>query len=104
VWLTVRIVNRRERWAKWTAIGIVVALPLLYVASFGPACWIRAASLNRQATIPSIYLPLGRATTMMPGWFGDAMFAYARFGMPPSTRVFIPFERHAYWQVLAKDD
>jgi hypothetical protein len=34
---------------------------------------------------------------MMPGWFGDAMFAYARFGMPPSTRVFIPFERHAYW-------
>jgi hypothetical protein len=39
VWLGVRIVNRRERWAKWTAAGTVV-LPALYVLSFGPACWI----------------------------------------------------------------
>jgi hypothetical protein len=30
VWLTVRIINRRERWAKWTLAG-VVGLPLLYV-------------------------------------------------------------------------
>jgi len=36
VWLAVRIYNRRERWAKWTAVGlaVVVAYPL----SFGPAC------------------------------------------------------------------
>src|SRR6476661_2079389 len=39
VWLTVRIVNRRERWTKW-ALAVVVGLPVLYVASFGPACWI----------------------------------------------------------------
>jgi hypothetical protein len=31
VWLTVRIVNRRERWAKWT-LAVVVGLPVLYVA------------------------------------------------------------------------
>jgi predicted permease len=38
VWLTMRIVNRRERWAKWTAAALVpvVAYPL----SFGPACWL----------------------------------------------------------------
>jgi hypothetical protein len=24
VWLTVRIINRRERWAKWTAIAIAI--------------------------------------------------------------------------------
>jgi hypothetical protein len=36
VWLTVRVVNRRERWAKWT-LAAVVGLPLLYVLSFGPA-------------------------------------------------------------------
>jgi hypothetical protein len=35
LWLTVRIVNRRERWAKWTAVA-VVALPVLYVLSSGP--------------------------------------------------------------------
>lgn len=44
VWLAVRVVNRRERWAKWTLAG-VVGLPVLYVASFGPACWIPASSL-----------------------------------------------------------
>jgi hypothetical protein len=38
VWLTVRIINRRERWAKWTLAG-VDGLPVLYVASFGPVCW-----------------------------------------------------------------
>jgi hypothetical protein len=37
VWLTVRIVNRRERWAKRTALAVVVLLG--YPLSFGPACW-----------------------------------------------------------------
>jgi len=40
VWLAVRIFNRRERWAKWTLAGLVLGLPLLYVLSFGPACWL----------------------------------------------------------------
>lgn len=38
VWLTVRIVNRKERWAKWT-LAAAVGLPVLYIASFGPWCW-----------------------------------------------------------------
>src|SRR5665213_6235 len=38
VWLMVRIINRRERWAKWT-LAAAVGLPTLYVAGFGPACW-----------------------------------------------------------------
>src|SRR6476646_6118419 len=37
VWLCVRIVNRGERWAKWT-LAATVGLPVLYVASFGPTC------------------------------------------------------------------
>lgn len=37
VWLTVRIVNRQQRWAKWM-LAAVLSLPALYVASFGPAC------------------------------------------------------------------
>ena len=39
VWLTVRIVNRRELWAKWTA-AIVLGLPVLYIVSLGPANWL----------------------------------------------------------------
>lgn len=38
VWLTVRIINRRERWAKWT-LTVVVVVPTLYSLSFGPAYW-----------------------------------------------------------------
>lgn len=43
IWLTVRIVNRRERWAKVT-VAAIIATPLLYVASFGPACWFNHAT------------------------------------------------------------
>jgi hypothetical protein len=39
IWLTVRIVNRRERWAKWMLAG-VVALLILYPMSRGPALWL----------------------------------------------------------------
>jgi uncharacterized membrane protein YhaH (DUF805 family) len=35
VWLSVRIANRHERWAKRTALGAVVVV-LGYLASFGP--------------------------------------------------------------------
>jgi hypothetical protein len=37
VWLTVRIANRGERWAKWTLAAVLI---LAYPVSFGPACWI----------------------------------------------------------------
>jgi hypothetical protein len=39
VWLAVRILNRRERWAKRTAVMLVVA-PTLYVLSIGPFSWL----------------------------------------------------------------
>ena len=41
VWLTVRVVNRRERWAKWT-LAITVAMPVLYMLSLGPLIWLGA--------------------------------------------------------------
>jgi hypothetical protein len=36
VWLAVRIVNRRERWAKWTGVGLIVVLTPLcaYVSAY----------------------------------------------------------------------
>jgi len=41
VWLTVRIVNRRERWAKWT-LAAVLGVPLLYVVSLAPLFMLEA--------------------------------------------------------------
>ena len=65
-WLTVRFINRREKWAKWT-LPAVVGVPVLYVASFGPASWWFSTvhfSKRRNVSIaraPSIYLPIGWA-------------------------------------------
>jgi hypothetical protein len=44
IWLTVRIINRREHRTIWTTVG--VGLPLLYVASFCPAMWLMGLMLK----------------------------------------------------------
>jgi hypothetical protein len=49
IWLGVRIYNRRERWAKWMAVGVAL-LPVLYVAGFGPVGWL----VGRQCVTPEI--------------------------------------------------
>jgi hypothetical protein len=49
IWLTVRIVNRRERWAKRTAI--VVAAVLLYVLSLGPLIWLDSRGMLNDTAI-----------------------------------------------------
>jgi hypothetical protein len=40
-WLGVRIINRRERWAKWMA-GLLVGSCLGYPLSIGPVYWLLA--------------------------------------------------------------
>lgn len=60
VWLAVRIVNRRERWAKWT-LATIVGLPVLYAASFGPA-WGKIIGPRR----------------VMPGAENDQLLRYSR--------------------------
>ncbi|MBI3864465.1 MAG: hypothetical protein HY290_21495 [Planctomycetia bacterium] len=37
-WLTVRIINRRERWAKRVAMSLIATLA--YPMSLWPACWL----------------------------------------------------------------
>ncbi len=48
IWLTVRIVNRKERWAKRTLV-VVIGLLVLYVLSFGPACWIYSRTVEQES-------------------------------------------------------
>ncbi len=60
VWLTVRIVNRRERWAKWT-LAVMLASPVLYVASFGPMVW--ATSWDGKTEVSDLGVPLSPKAT-----------------------------------------
>ena len=60
VWLVVRIVNRRERWAKWTAVGLAVIL-VAYPMSLGPMTGLVSRGLvSRQTTrvVQNVFTPL----------------------------------------------
>jgi hypothetical protein len=62
IWLTVRIVNRRERWAKWTAVGLLIGVLVVYPLSLGPACWL-AGDLREDnwiaiSVVPDAYYPI----------------------------------------------
>jgi hypothetical protein len=74
VWLGVRIVNRRERWAKWTAVAfilVVAAIPASYpwakgILLMGPDAesktgMILFCSTQSNATIFDLF-PQGRLT------------------------------------------
>ncbi|MSR56962.1 MAG: hypothetical protein EXS05_04740 [Planctomycetaceae bacterium] len=57
IWLTVRIINRRERWTKWTAVLVVVAI-LGYPLSVGPACWFSSQTGIGARAVTVLYVPL----------------------------------------------
>ena len=78
VWLTVRIVNRRERCARWTLAG-AVGLPVLYVASFGPACWFSSRTHIGIFNLPTVYRPI-LATLSDRGSVGKVVRWYAEAG------------------------
>lgn len=39
IWLAVRIINRREKWAKRLAWGVAAAV-MVYPLGYGPATWV----------------------------------------------------------------
>src|SRR5258708_4393232 len=82
VWLTVRVINRHERWAKWT-LTMVAALPVFYVLSFGPASWIASRIGGGHSPMMSAaYRPLIWAWHKCPeGRVNSAIWRYLTFGM-----------------------
>jgi hypothetical protein len=67
----------------WATVVLVV--PLLYVASFGPACWMTARKLgaeDRKAhPVMTAYFPLGYIGQHGPRALRDAIFRYAWIGV-----------------------
>src|SRR5258708_5482927 len=82
VWLTVQIVNRRERRAKWTAVGLIIALPMLYVVSVGPVCWLadRYQRWDDLQFLRRAYLPLRKTLGCAPKPVEHAVWWWAGLG------------------------
>ena len=50
---------RRPLWPILTAA--LIGLPVLYVASFGPACWLASRNhADRRIVFQTVYWPAGR--------------------------------------------
>ena len=54
VWLTLRIVNRREKWAKRTGVVLIVIL-FGYPLSYGPLIWLDNQHLVPEWTAPILF-------------------------------------------------
>ncbi len=65
--------------AFWTTVAIVGVL--LYVASFGPACWMYSRTSSQYPNIGAVYCPLLLIAEIIPGSL-RILVPYATFGMP----------------------
>src|SRR6266704_2946729 len=105
VLLTVRIANRRERWAKRT-LAAIIGLPVLYVASFGPACWFASRANPPHAVFDPIYMPLCKAAVEIKGPVWDFLVCYGGIGMPDGAFLLLPTdqkgERPTYFAGIQK--
>ena len=97
VWLAVRIINRRERWAKW-ALAAAGSLPMLYVVSFGPACWLdsrrkpEAKAVTVSKSLNTFYYPIINMVQRLDNDVSDKILFYAE--------LFAADERQAQIAVL----
>ena len=76
VWLGARIVNRRERWAKHTAVWLSVAI-ISYLVSFGPASYLCSVEVISMAQFDRGYGPMLLMAAKHPRTIGDGIEAYA---------------------------
>jgi hypothetical protein len=75
--------HRKKPGVTFWAAAVVVCLPLLYVLSFGPACWWFATKPNDKLIgsrnnvykhAPRMYWPLGWLAKFSPRPLDDAIF------------------------------
>jgi len=84
--------NRKPRplWPIVTAA--LIGLPVLYVASFGPACWLVSLSTTKR-TVSKVYAPLGTVISRGPVLISDVLYWYASIGLRAHVGVPVFFER-----------
>jgi hypothetical protein len=84
LWLTVRVLNRGERWAKWS-LGITLGLPILYLASWPIMAllwnWLHRHGIffpeELEGVIAMVFLPADLTVDeSAPAWLRDMMTWY----------------------------
>jgi hypothetical protein len=81
-----------DRWKPvWPWISaLLIGLPLLYVASFGPACWITSRTGTGMQVVSPFYRPVIRAMFRGPGPLREPLFQYSLFGASEGACWILP--------------
>src|SRR5579872_4184826 len=83
IWLGVRIVNRRERWAKRTAVAVLVIVVMIYPLSVGPVVWLDsrgAIPAGAISSLETIYAPSNGWPTTRPLKSATVSYGTPNFG------------------------
>ena len=84
--------DRKPLW-PWIA-ALLIGLPLLYVASFGPVNWIRyPKGSSSGSAVATFYRPLRFAMYAGPSWVSDPLLNYFTAGMADEDGRFYRKER-----------
>ena len=98
--------ERKKPLWPW-AVVLPIWLPVLYAASFGPACWLADREI-----IPSVefYRPLARIAARNPGQMRDACYWYAGYGSPKKMPDTVGYQmvleewRNLHAPMISRDD
>lgn len=96
--------RKKHGWAFWATVALI-ALPIGYVLSFGPACWIAAVPNAEWGGVPNrgmmIYWPLGWAWTTI----GPCLEWWAAAFVPAGSAVLLPTSSTGdQWDIVAAAD
>ncbi len=67
----------------------MLGVPFLYVASFGPACWITSRTQTERSAIPQIYWPIGWMV-MNVDFLDDCLIWYGWLGLKSNDSIWVP--------------
>jgi hypothetical protein len=90
--------------AVWPWIFVGVLLPVIYVAAFGPACWIAARTGGGDSRVFQIgYWPLGRIIYVGVPVADAVLVEYAEVGLPRGAILEIPGgpdDEGTFWKLI----
>ncbi len=92
--------ERKARVGPWIIVGII--LPMLYVASFGPACWMASRFEVAEGFVSASYLPIAWAWLHSPESVKGAIQSYvqlrsAKLVIPSQSDSGVPTLHFIYW-------
>jgi hypothetical protein len=80
--------ERKKHIWPWI-VSVVVALPVQYVAAFGPACWLCARTGNGLDIVSAVYRPMLGHLYYFDARSRSLFWDYIDFGKPDNVSLWV---------------